>query len=630
MGSAVLGQPRPSSGPSSPAVPPATAPAPATPPGLAEAAAGTASAAPARSRLDAPLFYQLLIGELQLQQGEPGAAYSLILDAARRTRDEQLFRRAVEIALQGRAGDQALAAARSWRTIVPTSTDALRMQLQILAAMNRAPEAAEPLTQLLAQTPENQRAGLIASLPRFFGRASDTRGLAVMLERVLQPYLGPGPVRPVARAALASTWLAAGQTSQALELARRAAADDPASPAPVLLALEMLPREPQAEVLVQRYLARPDASPGVRFAYARVLWQAGRAAPAVAELERCTRDAADFVPAWLMLGALQLELKHLDEAERALKRYVEVAGAAAPGPATASPASAPAAAPSTAAPVSAAPATAPDDEDDSWAAHAGSATGGVQPQAWLLLATVAEQRGDYAAAEAHLARVDSPARALEVQARRASIAARQGRIAEARQLIRQVPERAAGDARAKLVTEAQVMRDAKRWQEAFEVLEVATRRWPDDSDLLYELSMMAEKLNRLDEMERLLRRVIALRPDSQHAYNALGYSLADRGLRLDEARTLIRRALELAPGDPFITDSLGWVEFRLGNMAEALRLLRQAYAARPDTEIAAHLGEVLWASGQREEAVRVWREARQRDAANDVLRETLSRLNPEL
>jgi tetratricopeptide (TPR) repeat protein len=392
----------------------------------------------------------------------------------------------------------------------------------------------------------------------------------------------------------------------------------------------MLPREPQAEALVQRYLARPDAIPGVRFAYARILWQAGRAAPAVAELERCTREAADFAPAWLMLGALQLELKHLDEAERALKRYVEVAGAAERGPATASPTPAPAAAPTAAAPVSAAPATVPDDEDDSWAAHASSATGGVQPQAWLLLATVAEQRGDYAAAEAHLARVDNPARALEVQARRASIAARQGRIAEARQLIRQVPERAAGDARAKLVTEAQVMRDAKRWQEAFEVLEVATQRWPDDSDLLYELSMMAEKLNRLDEMERLLRRVIALRPDSQHAYNALGYSLADRGMRLEEARTLIRRALELAPGDPFITDSLGWVEFRLGNTAEALRLLRQAYAARPDTEIAAHLGEVLWATGQREEAVRVWREGRQRDAANDVLRETLSRLNPEL
>jgi Flp pilus assembly protein TadD len=142
--------------------------------------------------------------------------------------------------------------------------------------------------------------------------------------------------------------------------------------------------------------------------------------------------------------------------------------------------------------------------------------------------------------------------------------------------------------------------------------------------------MMAEKLNRLDEMERLLRRVIELKPDNAHAHNALGYSLADRSQRLPEARELIRRALELAPGDPFITDSLGWVEFRLGNLDEALRLLRVAYRARPDPEIGAHLGEVLWAMGQQDEARRVWREVRTRDAANEVLRETLARLKVDL
>ena len=131
-------------------------------------------------------------------------------------------------------------------------------------------------------------------------------------------------------------------------------------------------------------------------------------------------------------------------------------------------------------------------------------------------------------------------------------------------------------------------------------------------------------------MERLLRRVIALKPDHPHAHNALGYSLADRGLRLPEARALIQRALELSPGDPFITDSLGWVEFRLGNRDEAARLLRQAYAARPDTEIGAHLGEVLWSAGQHDEARRVWREVKTRDQANEVLRETLARLRVSL
>jgi Flp pilus assembly protein TadD len=142
--------------------------------------------------------------------------------------------------------------------------------------------------------------------------------------------------------------------------------------------------------------------------------------------------------------------------------------------------------------------------------------------------------------------------------------------------------------------------------------------------------MMAEKTNNLDEMERLLRRVIELKPDHHHAYNALGYSLAERKVRLPEARALIKKALDLSPGEPFITDSLGWVEYRLGNSDEALRLLRGAYQSRPDPEIAAHLGEVLWATGQVEEARRIWREGRSRDSANDVLKETLARLRVEL
>jgi Flp pilus assembly protein TadD len=184
--------------------------------------------------------------------------------------------------------------------------------------------------------------------------------------------------------------------------------------------------------------------------------------------------------------------------------------------------------------------------------------------------------------------------------------------------------------RAKLLAEAQVLRDVKQWSEANKVLASANQRFPDDVDLLYEQSMMSEKLNRLDEMERLLRRVIELKPDHHHAHNALGYSLAERNMRLPEAKALIEKALAIAPGEPFITDSLGWVEYRMGHRDEALRLLRDAYKSRPDPEIAAHLGEVLWVSGQRDEARRVLREGRSRDATNDVLRETLARLRVDL
>jgi Flp pilus assembly protein TadD len=192
------------------------------------------------------------------------------------------------------------------------------------------------------------------------------------------------------------------------------------------------------------------------------------------------------------------------------------------------------------------------------------------------------------------------------------------------------PSASRGDARAKLVAEASVLREVKRWGDAFEVLGGAVQRFPDDPDLLYEQAMVAEKMDRMDDMERLLRQVIAIKPDNAHAHNALGYSLADRSLRLPEARSLVQRALEISPGDPFITDSLGWVEYRSGNLDEALRLLRQAYASRPDVEIGAHLGEVLWAAGQRDEARRIWAESKGRDAANDVLRETLARLKVDL
>ncbi len=127
-------------------------------------------------------------------------------------------------------------------------------------------------------------------------------------------------------------------------------------------------------------------------------------------------------------------------------------------------------------------------------------------------------------------------------------------------------------------------------------------------------------------MERLLRQLIAAKPDHYHAYNALGYSLADRNLRLVEARQLIEKAVSLSPNDAYIQDSLGWVEFRLGNTARALEILTAAYAKRPDAEIAAHLGEVLWVQGQREQALKIWREGLLSAGDNETLQDTLKRL----
>ena len=556
------------------------------------------------STIDAPLFYQLLIGEIELGAGQTGNAYQIIMDAARRTRDEQLFRRATEIALQARAGEQALGATRAWRTARPESLEAIRLQLQILLSMNRMADLPEPLRALLATTPAAERAAVINSLPRFLQRATDKRQAATVLEEALQPYAGDASTRIAVQAAIGRAWLAAGDTDRALQLARQAQGEDPSSAAAVLLALELMPKRAEAEALVLNYLKAPNADIAVRRAYAGTLLGLQRYADAIVQLQRVTQQQPELAPPWLTLGALQLELRQTQAGEASLQRYVQLVQAqATPAKPAASDA---------------------DDNDDDASAGDQSLT-----QAWLLLAQAAEQRGDFVTAEARLARIEDPQRALDVQTRRALLLARQGKVQEARALVRSAPERDAADARAKVLAETQVLREVKQWSEAYALLEAANQRFPNDTDLLYEQAMMAEKIAQLDAMETLLRRVIELKPDHAHAYNALGYSLADRNLRLTEAKSLIERALQLTPGDPFITDSLGWVEFRLGNREEALRLLRQAYQARPDAEIAAHLGEVLWASGQKDEARRIWAEAGSRDSGNDVLRETQQRLKAQ-
>lgn len=568
------------------------------------APASSPPAAVRNSLLDAPLFYQLLIGEIEAREGQPGAAYQVILDAARRSRDETLFRRAVEIALQARAGEEALTATRAWRGALPTSQEALRTELQILSAMNRLDQAAEPLRALLLLAAPAERSGIIAAVPRFLQRASDPAHSARLVEEVLKPYQEQPATRVAAEVAIGRAWLAAGDGERALGLAQQAHAADAAAQPPVLLALELLTTRREAEPIVTDYIARPDAEPALMLLYARALMTLQRYPDALQQLEAVTRRKPELAPPYLTLGALYLDLKQPAQGEAALQRYLALTESAADSNAGSD----------------------GDGVDD----DAASTPSQGRIQAWLMLAASADQRGDYAAAERWLAKIDDPQRALEVQARRASMMARQGRVDEARKLLQAAPERSPQDARAKLDAEAAVLREAQRWQDAYDVMAKALQTSPDDPELLYEQSMMADKLGRADEMERLLRRVIELKPDNAHAYNALGYSLADRGQRLGEARDLIARALELAPNDPFITDSLGWVEFRLGNRAKALELLQRAYASRPDAEIAAHLGEVLWAEGRQDEARRVWAEARGRDARNEVLVETLKRLKVRL
>lgn len=540
------------------------------------------------SALTAELFYEILMGEMTTRSGDPGSGYALVLDAARRLRDGKLFQRAVEIALQSRSGDAALAAARAWQETLPNSRDARRIELQILIALNRISETVEPLRAEIAATPQIERPMLMAVIARNYSRASDKKLAASVVEQALVDELKSPTTGGLAWATVGRLRLNAGDTSGALDAAFKGQQLDPASDAPAALALEMIdPGQPLAEPIVTRHLANnPKASPDLRIAYARVLVENRRYADSTAQLQALTTARPELAEPWLLLGSLQAQARQDAAAETSLKRYVDLA------------------------------ATQKDAEDR----QRGTT------QAYLVLSQLAERRKDFTAAERWLARVDSTDELVVAQTRRAGLLARQGKLPQARELVRGLPERTAEDKKQKFLAEVQLLRDAKQFQAAYDMLAQASAAAPNDSDLVYDQAMVAEKLNRLDEMERLLRRLIELKPENQNAYNALGYSFADRKIRLEEARTLIQKAVQLAPEDPFIADSLGWVEFRLGNTTEAIRILEAAYKSRPDPEIGAHFGEVLWATGQKDRAVTIWKEALLSDAENETLQETLKRL----
>ena len=435
-----------------------------------------------------------------------------------------------------------------------------------------------------------------------------------MVEKALADELRNPDTAALAWTTVGRLRLNAQDTSGALEAALKGQEIDVSAEGPALLALDLIdPTQPLAEPIVKRYLAQPTALPEMRMAYARTLLAQRRYAQAKAELATLTTTsklspatpatpatptaaasdstAPNTTPeAWLLLGTLQGFERQDAAAEVSLKRYVELAAAQS------------------------------DAEDRKRGLT----------QAYLLLAQLAERRKDFAAAGRWLAMVDDTDDPVAGQSRRAGLLAREGKVPQAMALLRTLPESTSEEAKLKFSAQVQLLREAKQYQAAYDMLAQATTAALDDSELIYDQAMVAEKLLRFDDMERLLRRMIELKPDNQNAYNALGYSFADRKVKLDEARTLIRKALTLAPDDPFITDSLGWVEYRLGNTAEARRLLEGAYKKRPDPEIGAHLGEVLWAAGERDRALLVWKESSLVDADNETLQDTLKRLRVKL
>jgi len=173
-----------------------------------------------------------------------------------------------------------------------------------------------------------------------------------------------------------------------------------------------------------------------------------------------------------------------------------------------------------------------------------------------------------------------------------------------------------------------ILLEANRFDEAYSFLNKALIARPNEPELIYETALAADRLHKYEVTEQLLQKLIKLKPEHAHAYNALGYSWAERGIRLDEAQQMIDKALSLMPDDPFILDSKGWVQFRKGDSQAALATLQEAFNRRPDPEIAAHLGEVLWALGRQVDARKVWADAARQSPSNEALADTIKKYLP--
>jgi tetratricopeptide (TPR) repeat protein len=543
-------------------------------------------------KLDDATLYQLVMAEIASQRGMPELAFNAEYAVAKETRDPRLARRATEFALMAHQAEEAMEGARLWVEIEPNSDEARGTLLSVLVAAGRLDEAEPVLSAMLASS---TNPGLVLEqIGQTLSRSPSHKEALALLERLAVPY----QALPDAHIALAQAAFAGGDVDKAVAEARTAARlDANDETAPVLVATYLQAKDPAgASFALEEYLRRHPKSVTVRLAYARFLVGQRRYDDSGAQFRLILADRPHDADTLYSLGLLAYQSQRLPEAEDYFHRFIAVR-AADPEPAD-------------------------EDDEEQPVLSSRSADAG-----YLYLAQIAEDEKDYPKALEALSHVSDGDQAFAAELQRATVLARMGRLEEARHDLHELPVQSQHERVEVILTEVQLLTDANRAEEALAVVTAGLQKFPDDADLLYGQGMTAEKLDRLDLMETSLRTLMRLHPENAQAYNALGYSWADRNVHLNEALDLIEKALALAPDDASIIDSLGWVQYRLGNTQASLENLMRAYKLRGDAEIAVHLGEVLWVSGRHADAERYWKEAEHKEPDNQVLHATLERFN---
>ena len=526
-------------------------------------------------QVDEPALYDMLLGEIALQRGDYALAAKTYLELAKQTRDPRVARRAVEIANQGKLTDLAIDAARTWQNIEPQSPAALQVLAALLISAKKVDEAEPVIDKLLSAEGVSMERGFLQLNRLLAGNPDKAANL-----RVVRSLTSKHANLPEAQIALAQAAALANDDKAAIAAARRAGEMRPDWELPAVLEAQVLQKRSTSDAAKRlgQFVEKNPGSREGRLNYARALILDKKVAEARKQFETLLAANPNDTQLTYMVGVTALQLKDYTVAEDTMKRLVNN----------------------------------PQYRD--------------QDGARYVLGQIAEEKKDWPQAIKWYGEIQEGEQAVPARLRTANAIAKQGKLDSALEFLHKASDEFPGQEVQFTVAEAQLLRDANRNGEAFALLDKALKEDPEQPELLYDYALTAEKLGKYDVLEANLRKLIEVRPEHAHAYNALGYSFAERNMRLPEARELIEKALQLAPEDYFIVDSLGWVQYREGNLKGAAETLRRAYSGRPDAEIGAHLGEVLWVMGDRNEANRVWNESLKTAPDNETLLKTIKRL----
>ena len=539
--------------------------------------AWSASASPSISAPTAEFVYKYLLGEVAAQRGEFVLAGQLFLDLAKQTRDPLLAERATQAAAMARTPQLALPSAELWAELAPDSIPAAQTASQLLIANGNLQKATPQIQKVLAN--ESVRANAFMELNSLMARVTDKNSVLETIQQLAKPY----PKLPEAHFAISqAAYFARNQGLMEAEL-KEASKLRPGWEPPAQIRGQMLSeRDPQAGIAFYRdFLKTTPEADQIRLALARALLVQKNPTEAKVEFSKLLERHQNNPEMNVIVGLLALDAKEYSFADRYLQHALDV-GFKEPNKVYFNLGR-----------------SAAEQKDDSRALQ------------WFDKIGESEQflAGRLAAASI-IARRDGPDAAITM------LDNVDGLVPEQQVLI--------------LQNQALLLNQAKRPDDAFNLLEKAAQSFPNSPELLYDYALSAERKGKFEAMEETLTRIIKMKPDFAAAYNALGYSYADRNIKLMEAKSLIETATKLSPEDHYIMDSLGWVYYRLGDMTHATEELRRAYSVQQDPEIAAHLAEVLWKQGLRSEAQQILDQALSSNPDNEVLVATAQKLKSAL